>query len=64
MLEALIREGALPDVEPRLLIYAISAAAQAPFMLAPEVAHTHGINVMSSDVVAGYAESIVRIFMR
>jgi AcrR family transcriptional regulator len=64
VLEALIREGALPDVPPRLLIYAISAAAQAPFMLAPEVAHTHGIDVMSSDVVASYAESIVRIFMR
>jgi AcrR family transcriptional regulator len=64
ILESLIKEGALPDVPPRLLIYAISAAAQAPFMLAPEVCHTHGINVMSEEVVTTYAESIVRIFIR
>jgi hypothetical protein len=33
-------------------------------MLAPEVAHTHGIDMMDADVVAAYAESIVRIFIR
>ena len=63
-IEALIEQGALPRMDPRLLIYALNSVAQAPFMLAPEIAHTHGVDVQSDAVIADYAESVVTLFLR
>lgn len=63
-LKSLIRRGAIPDVAPINLIYMISAAAQAPFMLAPELKHTHGLDALSPDMVEAHADAIVAVFLR
>lgn len=62
-LRSLIRRGAIPDVAPISLIYMISAAAQAPFMLAPELKHTHGVDALSPEMVEAHADALVAIFL-
>lgn len=63
-IKALSRRGVLPDIDPILLVYMISAAAQAPYMLAPELRHTHGLDAMDPARVAAHADGIVALFMR
>jgi TetR/AcrR family transcriptional regulator len=64
LLGELIAEGALPQTPVIPLIYILSSAAQAPYLLAPEIAHTHGLDVMTPAAIANHAEIILRLFLR
>jgi AcrR family transcriptional regulator len=63
-IKAMIRKGKLPDVDPILLVYAISAVAQAPFMLAPEIKHTHGVDATDDRIIEAHADAVVTLFIR
>jgi hypothetical protein len=53
----------MPDVEPVLMIYMLSSAAQAPFMLAPELKHTHGVDALDEASVQAHADAMVAVFL-
>ncbi|MEX6725514.1 TetR/AcrR family transcriptional regulator [Parapedomonas caeni] len=63
-LEKLIELGHLPDVSPISLFYIISSAAQAPFMLAPEVDRIHGIDMFDEKRVSAHADALVALLLR
>ena len=62
-IKALRKRGILPDVDPVLLVYMISSAAQAPFMLAPELKHTHGVDAMDPAMIEAHADAVVALFL-
>lgn len=62
--KSMVKRGAMPDVAPFHLLYMIAAAAQAPFMLAPELRHTHGVEPLDPAVVDAHADAMVKIFLR
>jgi AcrR family transcriptional regulator len=62
-IKSLIRRGIMPDVEPVLMIYMLSSAAQAPFMLAPELKHTHGVDALNEASVQAHADAMVAVFL-
>lgn len=63
-IEELIRQGRMVDIDPVHLIYMISSAAQAPFMLAPELKHVHGREILSDAAVETHADAVVALFLR
>jgi AcrR family transcriptional regulator len=63
-MEALVKRGKLPNINPVLMVYMLSAAAQAPYMLAPEIKHSHGIDTSREELVEAHADAVVALFLR
>lgn len=63
-LEALMDEGWLPRMEPRRLIYMLSAAAQAPFTLAGELRHAYGVDPSQEAEIEAHADALIAMFVR
>lgn len=61
--QTLMREGLMPQVDPVLMVYAITGAAQSIFNLAAEARLTHGIDALSEEVVEAYSDAIVALFL-
>ena len=59
----LMRDGIMPRIDPVLMIYAMTGAAQSIFNLAAEVKHTHGIDAMSEEMIEAYSDAITAIFL-
>ncbi len=64
MLNDLIADGALPAVPVVTLLYVLNAAAQAPFLLAPEIAHSHGADVLAPAAIEAHADIVLRLLLR
>lgn len=62
--ETLMAAGHLPRMEPRRLVYMMSAAAQAPFTLAGELRHAYGVDPMSPDEIEAHADAVIAAFVR
>ena len=62
--ETLMAAGHLPQMEPRRLIYMMSAAAQAPFTLAGELRHAYGIDPMTPEEIEAHADAVIATFIR
>lgn len=62
--ETLMAAGHLPKMEPRRLIYMMSAAAQAPFTLAGELRHAYGVDPMTREEIEAHADAVIAIFIR
>ena len=54
-----IEAGVYPAIPLHAIIYMISAAAQSPFMLAPELKHTAGIDMSNPAQIDAYADALV-----
>jgi len=63
-IETLMAAGHLPQMEPRRLIYMISAAAQAPYTLAGELRLAYGVDPMTPPEVEAHADAVVAAFVR
>lgn len=63
-LTALMDEGRVPRMEPRRLIYMMSAAAQAPFTLAGEVRHAYGVDTATEAEIEAHAEALIALLIR
>lgn len=59
----LMRDGMMPRVDPVLMVYAMTGAAQSIFNLAAEAKHTHGIDAMSEDTIEAYSDAIIALFL-
>ena len=59
----LMEEGMMPRVDPTLMVYAITGAAQSIFNLAAEAKLTHGIDALSNETIEAYSDAIVALFM-
>lgn len=64
LLETLMAEGHLPRVPVRSLIYILSAAAQAPFTLAGEVAAAYGIDTATEAEIEAHAQALIDLLVR
>lgn len=64
LLDTLMAEGHLPRVPMRSLIYAMSAAAQAPFTLAGEVKAAYGVDTSSDAEIDTHAETLIALLIR
>ena len=54
-----IEAGVYPAIPLHAIIYMVSAAAQSPFMLAPELKHGAGINMSNPAQIDAYADALV-----
>lgn len=61
--QTLMREGLMPQVDPVLMVYAITGATQSIFNLAAEARLTHGIDALSEEVIEAYSDAIVALFL-
>lgn len=62
--ETLMASGHLPQMEPRRLVYMMSAAAQAPFTLAGELRHAYGVDPMTPEEIEAHADALIATFIR
>ena len=53
----------MPRVDPALMVYAMTGAAQSIFNLAAEAKLTHGIDALSNETIEAYSNAIVALFM-
>lgn len=60
---SLMGDGTMPRVDPTLMVYALTGAAQSIFNLAAEAKLTHGIDALSNETVEAYSDAIVALFM-
>ena len=60
---ALMDDGTMPRVDPTLMVYAMTGAAQSIFNLAAEAKLTHGIDALSNETIEAYSDAIVSLFM-
>ena len=60
---ALMDAGTMPRVDPALMVYAMTGAAQSIFNLAAEAKLTHGIDALSNETIEAYSNAIVALFM-
>ena len=63
-IEALMAAGHLPRMEPRRLVYMMSAAAQAPFTLAGELRHAYGVDAATPEEIEAHADALIATFIR
>ena len=63
-IETLMAAGHLPRMEPRRLIYMLSAASQAPFTLAGELRCAYGVDPLSPEEIEAHAEAVIALFVR
>ena len=61
--QTLMREGLMPEVDPVLMVYAITGATQSIFNLAAEARLTHGIDALSEETIEAYSDAIVALFL-
>jgi TetR/AcrR family transcriptional regulator len=61
--ENLMAEKVMPKMDPVLLIYALTGAAQSIFNIAAEAKYSHGINPLSDDIIQQFADGIVTLFL-
>lgn len=61
--DELMQSGQMPRVDPVLMIYALTGAAQSIFNLAAEAKHTHGIDALSDETIEAYSDGIVALFL-
>ncbi|MEM7492681.1 MAG: TetR/AcrR family transcriptional regulator [Pseudomonadota bacterium] len=54
-----MQAGIYPAIPYHAIIYIISSSAQAPFMLAPEVRHSSGVDVMNTAQIDAYADALI-----
>ncbi|MCC2600851.1 TetR/AcrR family transcriptional regulator [Sphingopyxis yananensis] len=59
----LIGKGVAPNIDPVLMLYAMTGAAQTLFSIAAEAKHSHGIDALSEEVIQQYSDVIVTLFM-
>lgn len=59
----LMRDGLMPQVDPVLMVYAITGAAQSIFNLAAEARLTHGVDALSDETIEAYSDAIVALFL-
>lgn len=64
LLETLMTEGHLPRVPVRNLIYALSAAAQAPSTLAGEVKAAYGVDTATDAEIDSHADMLIALLIR
>lgn len=62
--EALQKAGHLPDVDPLNLFMMMTAAAQIPYLLAPEIKVVAGRDPHEPGEVAKHADAVIRTFLR
>lgn len=62
--EALQAAGHLPDVDPLNLFMMMTAAAQIPYLLAPEIKVVAGRDPHEPAEIAKHAEAVIRTFLR
>lgn len=60
----LMDDGALPRLPVRSVIYILSAAAQAPFTLAGEVAAAYGADTTTEAEIEAHAEALIALVLR
>lgn len=63
-LQSLIDAGVLPNVSVVSLFYIVSAAVQAPFVVAPKLMKMHGVDMMHKDAIRAHADAIVALLLR
>jgi AcrR family transcriptional regulator len=61
--ESLMAEKVMPKIDPVLLIYALTGAAQSIFNIASEAKYSHSINPLSDEIINKYADAIITLFM-
>ena len=62
--EALQKAGHLPQVDPLSLFMMMTAAAQMPYLLAPEIKAVAGRDPHDPKEIAAHAEAVIRAFLR
>ena len=55
-------EGIWPDIPEASLAYMLVASAQMPFVLAPELKHLYGVDMLADRHVEAHAEALVTLF--
>lgn len=61
--DILMRDGTMPRVDPALMVYALTGAAQSIFNLAAEAKLTHGIDACSNETIEAYSDAIIALFL-
>lgn len=61
--QELIANGVAPKMDPVLMLYAMTGAAQTLFNIAAEAKHSHGIDALSEAVITEFSDAIVTLFM-
>ena len=64
MMEALVREGLLPDVPVHVLIYGLAPLCYGPFVVAPEIRAAHGTDPFDARQVDLHSEMVCQLVLR
>lgn len=56
-------QGIWPDINQHSLTYIFIAAAQMPFVLAPELRHLYGIDMMNDHQIEAHADALIELFL-
>lgn len=64
MMEALVREGLLPDMPVHVLIYGLAPLCYGPFVVAPEIRAAHGTDPFDEEQVNLHSEMVCQLVLR
>lgn len=61
--QEMMQAGIMPTLDPTLMIYALTGAAQSLFNIAAEAKHSHGLDALSEPVIEQYCDAIIALFL-